>query len=173
MRLGKGRGMTRLMTATAASALLAGCGPRDEPDWRPVTAAELQATPDFKLRTGSGGDYLTASGDFDADGKPDIARLVKDERRGRGGVIVVLGGGKTYHTVSEFPIADLYHMGVNALGPGVYPKACVDAKLKPMTCKVQPQITFEKDALDVFAFNAHGRFIYWIGGGFNIVGISE
>ena len=156
-----------------AMTLLGGCAAKDEPNWRPVTLEELKATPEFQLRTGSGGDYLTATGDFDADGKPDTARLVKDEKRARGGVIVVLGSGKAYFTVSEFPIADLPRMGVNALRPGVYPKACVDDEMKPMTCAVQPEITFEKDALDVFAFNAHGRFIYWIGGAFNIVGISE
>jgi hypothetical protein len=158
----------------AAAVLLVACTPKPDPtDWQPVTLDELKPTPEFAMRTGSGGDYLTATGDFDADGKPDTARLVKDEKRGRGGVIVVLGNGKAYFTVSEFPIADLPRMGVNALRPGVYPKACVDDEMKPMTCAVQPEITFEKDALDVFAFNAHGRFIYWIGGAFNIVGISE
>ena len=156
--------MRGAILAGAAAIFLAACQPRDETDWQPVTLDELKATPEFRLRTGAGGDYLKAVGDFNGDGKLDAAHLAKDEARGRGGVLVVLGGQNTYYTVSEFPIAELGRMGVNALRPGVYPRACVDADMKPMTCATPPEITFEKDALDVFAFNAHGRFIYWIGG---------
>ena len=128
---------------------------REASDWRPVLVDELKGSPNYEHRLGPAGDYLSATGDFNGDGigdrvalmRDDVAGLVKPEDRLAAGQVV-------------------------RVPPGVHSLACPRVDGVPVPCEA-PTVTVEKDAINVFAFNSTGRYMYFLNDGFHDLGRSE
>lgn len=134
--------------------------PSDEESWRAPTAVELGAPQDQKWRDASPTRYLTLSGDFDGDGKPDEARLMV---RGDGkayALFVKLAARDAPIKLDEFPdIKKLPTIGIKNVAPETYPTACA----RGLDCaEDEPRyIRVTRDAIDYFDHDVSDRYYYW------------
>ncbi len=132
----------------------------DEQTWRPPTVAELGTPQDQKWRDASSTRYLTLTGDFDGDGKPDEARLMV---RGDGkayALFVKLATNDTPIKLDEFPdIRKLPTIGIKNVAPDTYPTACA----RGLDCaEDEPRyIRVIHDAIDYFDHDVFDRYYYW------------
>lgn len=167
--------MNRVAAACVIAAMvgpgLSGCS-KESPDWRPITAEELKALPGYENRTGPGGDFLSATGDFNGDRVPDRVVFMRDMTDGMAQFMVILGANKGVMPVGGFRPEDIPKVGVARVPPGVYHLACEREEGVATACEA-PNVTFEKDAINIFAFNSTGTYMYYLGGGFRNLGMSE
>jgi hypothetical protein len=143
-----------LMVATAAQkdAL------RMQP-WRPPTAAQLGSVEEQKWRDADPARYLSVTGDFDGDGKPDEARImVRGDGQGFA-LFVKLASGAALK-LEELPdMKKLPSMGIKLVAPAEYPTACA----RGYDCaEDEPRyIRVKHDAIDFFQHDAVDRYYYW------------
>lgn len=151
---------------------LCACSPPEASNWRPVTLAELKGLPGYEYRISAEGDYLSATGDFNGDGVQDRVALMRDDVAKLNAFMAFLGGSQEVHPVAGLQLADISRTGVASVPPGVYPTACPRQDGVPTLCD-PPKVTFEKDAINIFGFNSTGIYMYYVGGAFQNVGVSE
>lgn len=132
----------------------------DEQPWRPPTTVELGAPQDQKWRDESPTRYLTLTGDFDGDGKPDEARLlVRADGKGYA-LFVKLATSETPIKLDEFPdIKKLPTIGIKRVAPDTYPTACA----RGLDCaEDEPRyIRVTHDAIDYFDHDVFDRYYFW------------
>ena len=81
-----------------------------ESGWRDATIADVERGEDMRFRRESPTLYLSAVGDFDGDGREDVARLqVNDARRV---YALLITDGRGQHRVGEGRLTYLRRMGV-------------------------------------------------------------
>jgi len=149
-----------LLLVLASSAAAAQKDNADAQGWRPPTAAELGAPEEQKWRQEDPARYLTVTGDFDGDGKPDEARLMV---RGDGkafALFVKLGARDAAQKLDEFPdVSMLPAIGIKRVAPDTYPTACA----RGLDCaEDEPRyIIVKHDAIDYFRHDQANRYYYW------------
>ena len=138
---------------------------KEHPSDEQILAAHLRprnlGTPqDQKWRDASPTRYLTLTGDFDGDGKPDEARLMV---RGDGkayALFVKLAASDAPIKLDEFPdIKKLPTIGIKNVAPETYPTACA----RGLDCaEDEPRyIRVTHDAIDYFDHDVFDRYYYW------------
>ena len=145
---------------------------REASDWRPVLVDELKGSPNYEHRLGPAGDYLSATGDFNGDGIGDRVALMRDDVAGLVEFMAVMGQTQDVYPVGRVQVKDIPHWGVVRVPPGVHSLACPRVDGVPVPCEA-PTVTVEKDAINVFAFNSTGRYMYFLNDGFHDLGRSE
>ena len=153
-------------------ALLVAAGCSEGTDWRPVTLAELKGQSGYENRTGPGGDFLSATGDFNGDEIADKVTLMRSDSEDKAQFMVVLGGDKGVFPVGGIRAEHIPKVGVVRVPAGVYQLACPWEDGAVVACEPR-SVTFEKDAINIFGFHATGTYMYYVGGGFRDVGDSE
>lgn len=157
--------MNRAVTALALIALMGSATAaqnRSNPiaTWRAPLAAELGTAEEQKWRADDPTHYLTLTGDFDGDGKPDEARLLV---RGDGkafALFVKLAAHDTAIKLDEFPkIKMLPSIGIKRVTPATYPTACA----RGLDCaEDEPRyLRVTHDAIDYFNHDVTDRYYYW------------
>jgi hypothetical protein len=149
-----------LLTILMSSAAGAQNGSLRLQPWHPPTSAELGTPEEQKWRETAPTRYLTLTGDFNGDGKPDEARLMV---RGDGkafALFVKLAGSSSAIKLDEFPdIKMLPVMGIKRVAPDTYPTACA----RGLDCaEDEPRyIRVKYDAIDYFQHDVFDRYYYW------------
>jgi hypothetical protein len=147
-------------------------------EWRLPTDEELSAEP---LRKESPTRYARAVADFDADGTPDEAILVKSTRFSGEALLVQLSCGKgcirwvTLDTTDwgpQYPNVPV-SMGVDVLPPGTYEYICLEATGGCDPSGVRPTVTLDAPAISYFRFDSSSSFFYWKEGRFSRVWTSD
>jgi hypothetical protein len=128
--------------------------------WHPPTAAQLGSAEEQKWRDGDPAHYLSVTGDFDGDGKPDEARImVRGDGKGFA-IFVKLGASPTPVKIEELPdITKLRSMGIKLVPPAEYPTACA----RGLDCaEDEPRyIRVKHSAIDFFQPDVADRYYYW------------
>jgi hypothetical protein len=134
-------------------------------EWRLPTDEELAGEP---LRKDSPTRFARAVADFNADGSPDEALLVKSTRFSGEGLLVRLSCGHgcanwiTLATTNWGQYRDVpVSMGVDVLAPGTHEYKCVDEGGSCQGPLVRPTMTLETPAISYFRFESASSFFYW------------
>jgi hypothetical protein len=140
-------------------------GPLPE-GWRFPTSKELAGEP---LRKKSPTRYIRAIADFNGDGVPDKAFLVKSTRYSGEGLLLWLsdGPGKfkwtTLATIDwdKYPKVPLV-MGIVSIKPGTYEYNCIEVGNDCVgSDDGKSKITLRRPALEYFKFESAASAFYW------------
>lgn len=154
--------------------ILAACGSADTSlpsEWRLPTDDELSAEPQ---RRDSPTRYARVVADFNSDGTPDEAFLLKSTRFSGEGLLVRLSCGRdcvTWVTLDstnwgpQSPNVPA-SMGVDVLPPGNYPYRCVENGVGCEAPPVRSTMTLDAPAISYFRFESAASFFYWKDGRF-------
>jgi len=89
--------------------------------WRRPSLAETAA----KWRQKSPTRFFTVRGDFDGDGKPDIAELLVNPSRSQFALFVKLASADTWQLLDKpYDLKSLGRFGIEVVKPGKYETAC-------------------------------------------------
>lgn len=96
------------------------------PDWRAMTLSEFKRTDQYAIRAENKG-MLSATGDFDGDGRVDHAALARHKDGHQYGLVIVLdrAEGATvipYYTTQSFE--EIASQGIGLANPDTYETAC-------------------------------------------------
>lgn len=96
------------------------------PDWRAMTLSEFKRTDQYSIRVENKG-MLSATGDFDGDGRVDHAALARHKDGHQYGLVIVLDRteGATvipYYTTQSFE--EIASQGIGLANPDTYETAC-------------------------------------------------
>jgi len=140
-----------LQTALAAQDLPKG--------WRRPTKAETSDN----WRSKSSTRFQVAKGDFDGDGKPDIAELLVNPSRKRWALFVKLGSTARWQRVGDENEMDwLGGMGIKLVKPGRYETACGKGYGEDFCAHGEPKfLKISTDALDLFKEESADSMAYW------------
>ena len=135
--------------------------------WRFPTTEELS---DEELRSRSATKYAEAGGDFNGDGVPDQAVLVKSTKVSGEGLLVRLSNGRggfawvvlaTIDWGAEYPSVPLA-MGIEAIKPGTYEYLCIESGDDCVARdEGKSKITLRRPALEYFKFESAASAFYW------------
>lgn len=153
--------------STPALAVDAAWTPTIPPGWDKVTGLDLLSTGDFGFRAWQVDGYMEASGDFDGDGRPDLAEVYVNRHTGNHAVFITLNARAVarVYKVIEAPANLMARIGISRTVPGAYRTACADGYGDGKACT--PQIFKAKyDGIVYFSFDSVANMIYWDGRGF-------
>ena len=128
--------------------------------WLPPTTAQLGTPQEQKWRDDDPARYLTVTGDFDGDGKPDEARIVVRGDGAAFAIFVKLSTSGTVVKLDEFSDLKLLpSIGIKRVAPATYPTACA----RGIDCaEDEPRyIHVTHDAIDYFQHDVTDRYYYW------------
>jgi hypothetical protein len=165
--------MVVLAVALVTSAAAAEKESAELQTWRAPTAAELGSAQQQKWRENDATRYLTLTGDFDGDGKPDAARLLVRSDGKAFALFVKLAARDTILKLDEFPdMSTLPVIGIKRVAPNTYPTACA----RGLDCaEDEPRyIHLTHEAIDFFKHDSASTYYYWnaVRHGFEYVGIT-
>ena len=117
-----------------------------------------ERTSDFDLLKGAG--HLSATGDFDGDGRIDEAFFV---RRGRGfSLVVCLDGGKRLVRLLD-NIRTMVDTGVRTARPGPYPHLCAGSVGPPCQEGDLLKLELRRKAIEYYEYECCSHLHYWNG----------
>jgi hypothetical protein len=127
--------------------------------WRRPTKAEAAD----EWRNKSRSRFLTVKGDFDGDGKPDIAELLVNTERKNFAISVKLGSTGKYDQVGdEVETKWLSEMGIALVKPGRYETACGKGYDDSFCAHGEPDyLTVSNPAIDFFVEESADSMLYW------------
>lgn len=150
------------MTALAmAVALLMSAEPEAAEAPLPALPAGWATPKAIKKSICSAKERFVGRGDFDGDGKEDVAMMLINDDRNRLGVFIWLATKKAPLQVGTFDQEDGKHeMGIGVVPPGAYDTACGKGYWE---CKSgEPaKLTVKKNALDVFTCERNSAYVWW------------
>jgi hypothetical protein len=88
--------------------------------WRAPTREEASGS----WRQKSPTQFLKVKGDFDGDGRVDVAQILVDPSAGKFGLFVKLGGADQWQLLRDFDLTFLGRYGIDYVKPGKYETAC-------------------------------------------------
>jgi len=129
--------------------------PTVPPGWDKVSKFDLLGTGDFGFRATLVDGYMEASGDFDGDGRTDVAEVYLNRHTGKHAVFITLNARAVarVYKVIEAPANLLVRIGISRTVPGEYRNGPIAFKTK-------------YDGLAYFTFEAASQLVYWDGRGF-------
>jgi hypothetical protein len=132
------------------------------PGWEKVVPFDLLGTGDFGFRASQVDGYMEARGDFDGDGRPDLAEVYLNRHTGKHAVFITLNARAVarVYKVIEAPANLLVRIGISRTVPGEYRNG-------PATIKTK------YDGLAYFSFDAASQLVYWDGRGFVDEAVSD
>lgn len=132
------------------------------PGWDKVTKFDLLGTGDFGFRATLVDGYMEASGDFDGDGRPDLAEVYLNRHAGKHAVFITLNARAVarVYKVIEAPANLLVRISISRAVPGEHRNG-------PATFKTK------YDGLAYFAFETASQLVYWNGRGFVDEAVSD
>jgi hypothetical protein len=144
------------LVATLQTALAAQDLPKG---WRPPNKAEASD----EWRNKSPTRFLTVRGDFNGDGKPDIAELLVNPSRKRWALFVKLGSSTSWQRVGDENEMDwLRGMGIKLVKPGRYETACGKGYGEDFCAHGEPKfLKISSDAIDLFKEESADSIAYW------------
>ena len=161
----------RLSVALAAflsltSAALA-AEPPPPPGWEAVEMRYLLGTADYDRRLNDAHHHLAAAGDFDGDGRADVARLLVRRDEGIAALFVTLGrdAAPWAHRLASVPLHEVVRLGVSAGKIGDFVTNCNAGVSDDRACGDVAQIG-DNDTLTLFTFAAAARVFWWTADGF-------
>lgn len=130
--------------------------------WVAVTRKDVENTSDFQLRRRSATGFLRARGDFDGDGKPDLAVLAKSAIGDRAGVVFRLSSRAepVIHALSSPVPVTVASLGVDRVAPGAYKTACAKGYGTRESCV--ETFTSRQDGVALFQFEASSSYLFWL-----------
>ena len=125
------------------------------PGWEKVSKFDLLGTGDFGFRATLVDGYMEATGDFDGDGRTDLAEVYLNRHTGKHGVFITLNARAVarVYKVIEAPANLLVRIGISRAAPGEHRNGRATFKTK-------------YDGLAYFAFESAAQVVYWDGRGF-------
>jgi len=144
-----------------------------------VEAADIAQHGDMAYRTQSPSLYLSATGDFNGDGREDTAVFLKaPEHRARAAV--------RFGQQKPSPVAiwkflpaqsvdmktDMPRMGLKTVGPGTYKTACGKG-YGAADAKCVDEVTLAHDGIEIFTFEAASVLYVWNGKTFDTYSLSD
>jgi hypothetical protein len=88
--------------------------------WREPTREEASGS----WRQKSPTRFLKVEGDFNGDGKSDVAQILVDPSKNKFGLFVKFGGAGQWQLVFDYDLAFLGRYGIDFVKPGKYETAC-------------------------------------------------
>jgi hypothetical protein len=149
--------------------------PTVPPGWDKVAPLDLFGTGDFGFRASQVDGYMEATGDFDGDGRPDLAEVYLNRHTGNHAVFITLNARAVarVYKVIEAPANLLVRIGISRAVPGEYRNACWKNKeAKGNTC-TPATFHMKYDGLAYFTFEAASQLVYWDGRGFVDEAVSD
>ncbi len=110
-------------------------------------------------RDKSGSRFLVVKGDFDGDGKADLAELLVNRSRRKWAIFVKLGATTRWQRVGDENEMDwLGGMGINVVKPGRHETACGKGYGEEFCAHGEPNyLKLTTDAIDVFKEESDGQ----------------
>ena len=173
--------------ATALALLLAApfCGPAlaetdtmwtpiIPPGWDKVTMPDLLSTGDFGFRASQVSGYMEARGDFDGDGRPDVAEVYVNRHTGNHAVFITLNARAVarIYKVIEAPANLMARIGISRTVPGEYRNACPKGYGADKAC-APALFKLKNDGVAYFTFESAQKMFYWDGRGFVDEAVSD
>lgn len=138
--------------------------------WERVTARMVADAPEARFRQG-GADFLSVEGDFNGDGQPDRAFLVRNTALGRFGVQVEMPAARFQRRILEGELAHLPRTALSMVGPGFYGTSCAGGPAGG-ACEKR-NFELGTDAVSLYEFEGAGRYLIWNGARFEEVWVRD
>jgi hypothetical protein len=123
--------------------------------WRKPTASEATGT----WRKKSPTRFLVVRGDFDGDGRDDVAELLVSDSGKSSGLFVWLSSQRRWQSIhgANFPLGEL---GINLVLPKKFDTLCAD---DPSVCAPSAPATVDlkNKAIEFFAWGEASSIFYW------------
>lgn len=143
--------------------------------WRPPTEREIarsRATNAAEMNLTQSNQQFSVNGDFDADGLPDQAMILFNDRQMKFGVFLQRGAGGPIVRLSErLPIDMVWNYGLFVTQPGTYPTACGEGIGEEADC--QKEVTLRAPGVSLMTYEAGVETFYWTTGGFKLTTLSD
>lgn len=146
------------------------------PGWDKVTYPDLLSTGDFGFRASQVSGYMQAIGDFDGDGRPDIAEVYVNRHTGNHAVFITLNARAVarVYKVIEAPANLMARIGISRAVPGEYRNACAKGLgAKGLGGCTPTKFKMKYDGLAYFIFESAQEMVYWDGRGFVDEAVSD
>lgn len=153
----------------ALPAMLAVAACSTAAEWQPVLPADVAGLPDYALRADRPDFHLSATADYDGDGRPDCAELRHHARQHRYALFVHLADGHEL-LLAEGDAAELPRIGVANVPGGRYRPLCRE-KAKRENCLAD--LTLSNTGIALFTFESASRVFYWTAGAFASAWMSD
>lgn len=143
--------------------------------WAPFTPAAVNTGPNAKYRSHIPDAGMSAAGDFDGDGKQDIALLAFNADRCQYGVLVSMSAHlSSMELIASGPARQALGIALRTLAPGHYQAACAKGYgHKKNECPPDTVIETTHDAIELMAFESASSIYYMSNGRFRKISISD
>jgi hypothetical protein len=157
---------------------LAGAAPQERvmPEgWRPPTSREMERSRSrhaAEMGLARSNQQFSVAGDFDADGLPDEAMILVNDREMKFAVFLDRGaGGPIVRLSDRMPLDLIWNHGLAVTAPGVYPTACGRGVGEEEGC--QKEVTLRAPGVSLMTYQAGVETFYWTAGGFKLTTLSD
>jgi len=132
--------------------------------WEPVEMRYLLGTADYDRRLARDDHYLSATGDFDGDGRADVARLMVQREENIAALFVTLARDAQpwSRRLASVPLAEVVRLGVLLRPRGDFRTNCNMGVSDDRACGDVSEIG-DNDNLTLFTFESATRVFWWSG----------
>lgn len=143
--------------------------------WRPPTEREItrsRAKNAAEMNISQSNQQFSLTGDFDADGLPDQAMILFNDRQMKFGVFLQRGAGGPIVRLSErLPVDMVWNYGLHLTAPGTYTTACGRGIGEEVDC--QKEVTLRAPGVSLMTYEAGVETFYWTNGGFKLTTLID